>query len=184
MAVTSRTGGSTGELRASSRPTAAAGPSGRSRCLIARRASRLCLAGTSLPCPFLHSFLGRAGKGEQAGALLESFDLVRYGRFQHDQISGPETLHTRAGPKGHRAGEDVEGQRPGGPMLGEPGSFAEQHQDQAEAGLLGQGDRIASSLAPGGLLPELLQLLAEPQLKERRLDRSIRSRLPLVTHER
>jgi hypothetical protein len=67
-------------------------------------------------------------------------------------------------------------------MLEHPGAFAEEQQDQAQGGLLGQGDRVPPIRAPGLLLSEAIQVLGKTEVKKGRRDRSIQSGLPLVRH--
>jgi hypothetical protein len=67
-------------------------------------------------------------------------------------------------------------------MLGHPGAFAEEQQDQAQRGLLGQGDGVPPIRAPGPLLSEAIQLLGKAEVKKGSRDRSIQPGLPLVRH--
>src|SRR6266481_894902 len=96
--------------------------------------------------------------------------------FEYDELTRPEHVHAVAGPKGHGTTQDVQGQRPSGLMLRDLVSFCEQYQYDAKRGLLAQGNRIASTRAPCGLL-------LEPLLKEWNPDRSIESRCPSVSHD-
>src|SRR4030081_2754046 len=68
-------------------------------------------------------------------------------------------------------------------MLRDLVPFAEEHQYEAQRGLLAQGNRIASTRAPRGLLLEPRQVLCEPHVKERNPNRSIESRCPGVSHD-
>src|ERR1700730_6563684 len=142
-----------------------------------------CLTGAGISCRAGLPFLGGGREGQQTGGLFQGLDFMLDRGFEDDELAGPERVHALAGPKGHRATQDVQGQRPRGLVLRDLVSLAEEHKYEAACAVLAQGNRIASTRAPGGLLLEPLQVICEPHMKEGNPNRSIESRRPGVSHD-